>query len=395
MDLEKIAGLLSGLSRPRIADNLCSRKRSPRSNCRRCKDVCPTGGIMISSDGVTVEECSGCGLCSAACPNGVFHMPDAGERYLMARAREVGQNSPETVVYCLKSTRESRQQLNGVGVACLGQVTAEAMIAMAAESGGSLRFFYRSQDCAGCGVTRGGAVFEENLAVARRLLEAAMIGGQRLLTCASLEKFATRPVSAGKPSEVNESRREFFTSFLKGLRRVPVALADEILGPPEKAQEEKPVWERPREFASRRRGLADTLRRLGGNQLPQESPVPFPRLAIAGACYFCSACSRLCPAGALRQGEGKEGDQELQVDFSLCTACGLCVDICPQRAMEFQEGLTLGDLVAEEYTNLDKGDNRECPVCGEVYVGNQRAGKCPRCTLFGARIETEGKKAAE
>lgn len=50
-------------------------------------------------------------------------------------------------------------------------------------------------------------------------------------------------------------------------------------------------------------------------------------------CNLCLACAQACPAGAIREKNGR-----LAFDEAACTDCGLCVDICPQGVIVKRSG---------------------------------------------------------
>ena len=52
-------------------------------------------------------------------------------------------------------------------------------------------------------------------------------------------------------------------------------------------------------------------------------------------CIVCMNCEKICPSGVIQvQGQkGEKGPQNVRthyvIDFSKCSLCGLCVEICP------------------------------------------------------------------
>jgi NADH-quinone oxidoreductase subunit I len=72
-------------------------------------------------------------------------------------------------------------------------------------------------------------------------------------------------------------------------------------------------------------------------------------------CSACGTCARMCPSGVITvqggkkkaAGEGGEGQaakpaedlfvitDQLIIDFSRCSLCGLCVESCPRKALRF------------------------------------------------------------
>lgn len=49
---------------------------------------------------------------------------------------------------------------------------------------------------------------------------------------------------------------------------------------------------------------------------------------ISDECINCSLCVDECPQEAI-----EEGDDHYLIDHDKCTACGICVEVCPVTAV--------------------------------------------------------------
>jgi len=89
-------------------------------------------------------------------------------------------------------------------------------------------------------------------------------------------------------------------------------------------------------------------------QYPKEQPklAPAYRSAIklirfeesnSHDCVACKACERICPSFCIKLSGGKvEGIKkkrvaEFEMDFALCSLCGLCLDVCPTDTLEYSK----------------------------------------------------------
>lgn len=114
-------------------------------------------------------------------------------------------------------------------------------------------------------------------------------------------------------------------------------------------------------FGSLFHGLAVTSRHFGRTiflrknvtqQYPHDKPtlpkayrsairlIRFPE-TDSHDCVGCKACERICPSACIAVDGGKvEGIKKkrashFEMDFALCSLCGLCLDVCPTTTLEY------------------------------------------------------------
>jgi len=78
-------------------------------------------------------------------------------------------------------------------------------------------------------------------------------------------------------------------------------------------------------------------------------------------CIACNACARICPSdcfditGVRPAGSKKMRANKFLLDFSTCSLCGLCIDVCPTDTLKYSEryddaayrrDLTVNDLLS-------------------------------------------------
>ena len=68
--------------------------------------------------------------------------------------------------------------------------------------------------------------------------------------------------------------------------------------------------------------------------------VTFPE-TLTHDCIACKACERICPSECMSvEGKRPEGSKKMRatrfiLDFSTCSLCGLCVEVCPTDTLRY------------------------------------------------------------
>jgi NADH-quinone oxidoreductase subunit I len=72
-------------------------------------------------------------------------------------------------------------------------------------------------------------------------------------------------------------------------------------------------------------------------------------------CIVCMMCDQDCPSncitvvGEKREGEKRKTLTSYSLDFTKCSLCGICVEVCPTQALDFSDEYELAGFTREVY----------------------------------------------
>ena len=72
-------------------------------------------------------------------------------------------------------------------------------------------------------------------------------------------------------------------------------------------------------------------------------------------CISCGMCEKSCPSDCIKvKGEKLEGKKKktlvlFELDFTKCSLCGTCVEVCPTTALEFSQEYNLAAFSREAF----------------------------------------------
>lgn len=76
-------------------------------------------------------------------------------------------------------------------------------------------------------------------------------------------------------------------------------------------------------------------------------------------CIACKSCEKACPSdcivvdGLKREGEKKKSVTDFKLDFTKCSLCGSCVEVCPVEALDFSKDYNLASTSKEAFYQID------------------------------------------
>lgn len=84
-------------------------------------------------------------------------------------------------------------------------------------------------------------------------------------------------------------------------------------------------------------------------------------------CVACKSCEKACPSdcivveGIKREGEKKKSVSEFKLNFTTCSLCGSCVEVCPIEALKFSKEYNLASTSKEAFYQIDLAKEVEGP----------------------------------
>lgn len=129
-----------------------------------------------------------------------------------------------------------------------------------------------------------------------------------------------------------------------------------------------------KDFVNRRKAMAEALAALSAGSrkdvtLQPEGYVPFATVSCnTDRCTQCMACLNDCRIGAM---QADTTQLHLNHVGTLCVGCGLCVRVCPEKALSISPEFTLNTDFFRG-VNLAKAEPMACKECGKVF-GTKKA----------------------
>jgi len=82
-------------------------------------------------------------------------------------------------------------------------------------------------------------------------------------------------------------------------------------------------------------------------------------------CVACKSCEKACPSdcivveGIKREGEKKKSVSDFKINFTTCSLCGSCVEVCPIEALQFSKEYNLASTSKERFYQIDLAGTTE------------------------------------
>lgn len=373
-----------------IENRLCSRFRTPKSDCSLCADICPVNAVAISEKCAEIQGgCTDCGVCISACPNGAFSVNGRDDKKI---SEEIGSRVKGQGIKKYRISCEYGDETADLILPCLSRLT-EALLLEPIKAGASDVVILRPL-CEGCSYKKAAPQLDRVLKQTWGLYELLGIKEDSLFVKRIAFRGDKNPELRTPNSELQQiSRREFFGSFRNKAIEVALAAIPEN-GDRDNGRHEifRDVIQNKTENYKRSMLLASikdirskvnsalrtphTALDINKHEVPSADCI-VAELEVNSGCTACGVCAALCPAGAIT-GQWTEGHYRLSYKPALCTNCKACVEVCMPKAIKIKDSVSLNLLLGMEEVILFKAEKKSCVVCRNNFVRGESE-ICPLC----------------
>jgi ferredoxin len=336
-------------------------------------DVCPLHVIDLSDDGIRfdVSQCNECALCVSDCPTETFIHGEFSAVDVVALAG----GKKELGLVCRFSDAE-KVVAGSLAVPCFGLLDDVLLIGLRT-AGVEHLYLYGLNKCETCLSRVGGQRLSHALKNAPTVLYDYFPGihdMSEIVNVIPITLLEDRPDREAARKPMN--RRGFLGSMAKDVAYVAISTLPDSLqsgsGLVTFMQNECMVKHLPQ-----KQQLALTnISTLG---IPTGITSWFHKICACGECDACNICSLACPTGALFT-EKSEHIWQLYHRIPACIACGLCISLCPHKALQLHPLMDGTSLWDEDVNILYECKQSVCSACGRSFTCPDRKVKlCKPC----------------
>ncbi|OXZ36413.1 4Fe-4S binding protein [Finegoldia magna] len=272
-----IQTILDKLGNIQVNNSLCVDLISPKGHCKFCVDNCPIDAISFENENIIIKDnCNGCGICTSNCKPKALTKINPTEKGLINAIKSGNIDKFD----CNIDSEDERM--------CAGALSKEIITYIYINDS---EFFSNINEdkCDTCKFNVGYQLFNKRITEIEN----------------SFKDYDSLHLIKEK-SDVDLNKRE----FLKNIFRLPSKRLDNSI---------KNYHEYYSELVNENPEITQHIDFL----LPAKSD---------NKCSKCQACVKLCPTDALDMKQ-----DNMYLNKSLCCGCGLCANVCFEKALTVQK----------------------------------------------------------
>lgn len=300
---------------PSLNGSRCLNRLQRRRPCTACRDVCPEAAITVDDDGGPVPDwdaCSGCGLCVSACPSRAVAPALLQTEKILSLLAPGGKTNfsdihKDIIISCIDGPNDLFY------LEFPGSLPWELLCFLALQG----RLILITGDCESCEKTVCSRSLRQNVGLARQFFRTGVRDSSHS-SVSDENIIVTRDPSSVPPRKY--SRRQAFSLALKRTGQTAGFLLPSV----QDSVPDGTVW---------RQLLMHRLEQMSQSGTGRSFIWALP--AITGKCTACGICLKLCPCEAIMRVPGPEGSCRFYMALlpGKCTGCGICAEICPEKAL--------------------------------------------------------------
>lgn len=350
-----------------VKPQFCCKVISSHSSCTRCMEICPMQAIYIDKKGIELKSnCLECGLCASVCPTGALAIQEPTEEALYRKIIQLGDLYETVIITCNRNTKKLPQVLS---IPCLGGLSLKFLFVINLLPY-PINIIWEQEKCLQCEAAKGIKQYVKRLGKIEKLNSNLGIDSNSIKNVKKIPELNLQ--SSKKEMDVDVERRKLLYSVFDSLRNLPKESVDAFMG--RSNNEDKSRSKKVKTTSNHSRFIQKIIESERSAVLDTNIDIiSFPRLV--NTCFFCKACTILCPMGALAFDE--DGSMILYRDK--CVGCGLCADICYHRSLKMTTASSR-DLKKGNLIRLADMIKQKCKTCDGDIIASEKVEECPACS---------------